>query len=454
MKWLILLSLIACGKHEQPKKLDLRDSDGDQVLNFQESELEKYVANFEPLGRVNGVMKFTLDKIIEIPLSNEFNIQDASLSLAVANEEKTSAEEYFAEWSKLRLKKYFKLPELKSSQYQLHLQFENGSAEADELLLKTSSEVISLGQWSNLMKIQISRDNLLSLIEGKSSLMLKKKFTKSEFFRETQAGTIKEKTYRLHFFDGNKSRILYVSNELDFSDLLKHLEIKARAISEDDLFFNGHVIEKDQWYVREFKNSDKVLVFTNINKLREKFLENYTYQKKTLSRRNGKAANSIQFNNPEGARVYLRITSAHFTQRSFVESKERRTHGGGGGGGRDGNAESPYKCTHYLRKVKKENAYLSSLENLFVNLGESETLLNSYYEEQLGNAGPYWEMKLNQPAVNLTWEFNNRPDSTFTKTGEYDNSCRRDRSMSYGTSTNDEGKFEVVIESFVEKIGE
>lgn len=457
MKWpnlLILLSLIACGKHEQPKRLDLRDSDGDQVLNYQESELEKYVANFEPLGKVKGVMRFTLDKIIEVPLSNELNIKDSSLSLAVANKDRVSAENYFSEWSKLRLTKTISLPDLKSEQYQLHLQFEDGSAEPEELLLKTESEIINLGAWSNFLKIQISRENFSSLINGKAFFMLKKKFPKSSLFNEAQAGTIKDKTYRVHYFDGKKSRILYVSNELDFSELLRLMDIKARIISEDDLFFNAHIQEKDQWFVRELKDSDKVLVFTNISKLREKFLKNYTYQKKVLSRKNGKAAASIQFKNSEGAKVYLRITSAHFTQRTFVESKERRSHGGGGGGGREGNAESPYKCTHYLRKVKKETVFLSSLENLFQNLGESEALLNSDYEEQLGNNGPYWEMKLNQPAVNLIWIFINRPASTFTKTGEYDNSCRRDRSISYGTSTNYEGKFEVVIESFVEKIGE
>lgn len=40
MKWFILIILFACGKHDEPKQLDLRDSDGDQVLNYQESTLE------------------------------------------------------------------------------------------------------------------------------------------------------------------------------------------------------------------------------------------------------------------------------------------------------------------------------------------------------------------------------------------------------------------------------
>lgn len=456
MKWLILLALIACGKHEEPKKLDLRDSDGDQVLNYQEGELEKYVADFEPLGKVNGVIKFTLDKIIELPLSNDLNLKDAALSLAVANEARVSTEEYFSEWSKLRLKKTITLPELKSSQYQVQLLFENGSAEAEELVLKTGKEVLSLGSWSNFMKLQVSRENLKALLEGKAFFMLKKKFPKSPLFNDAQAGTIKEKTYRVHFYDGSKSRILYVSNELEFSELLKHMDIRAKNVSEDELFFNAHLTERDQWHVRELQGGDKVLILTNIEVLRKEFLKNYIYQKKILSRKNGQNASVVQFNNPDGAKVYVKISSAYFTQRTFVERKERKLHGGGGGGGRDGNAESPYKCTHYLREIKKENVLLSNLENLFVNLGEEDTLLGSDFEEQIGAKGPYWEMKLNQPTANLKWSFINRPSSTFIVTGEYDNSCGNNANRGRGAAykTNLEGKFEVVIESFVEKIEE
>lgn len=456
MKWLILLSLIACGKHEQPKKLDLRDSDGDQVLNYQEGALDKYVADFEPLGKVKGVMKFTLDKIIELPLTNELDLRDAALSLAVANEERISTEEYFSEWSKLRLKKTIAPVDLKSSQFQLHLQFENGSAEAEELLLKAGKEIISLGPWSNFMKLQLSRENLSALLEGKAFFMLKKKFPKSPLFQEGQAGTIKDKTYRVHFFDGSRSRILYVSNELEFSELLRHMDIRAKIITEDELFFNWHLIEKDQWHVRSLKDGDKALIFTNLEVLRKEFLKNYTYQKKVLSRVNGKAASVFHFNNQEGAKVYVRISSAQFTHRTFVESRKRKLHGGGGGGGREGSAESPYKCTHYLRNVKKESVILSNLENLFSNLGEEETLLASEIEEQISGKGPYWEVKLNQPAANLEWSFINRPSSTFTVTGEYDNSCGSNANRGRGAAykTNHEGKFEVVIESFVEKIGE
>ena len=454
MKWLILLTLIACGKHEEPNKLDLRDSDGDQVLNHQESELEKYVADIEPLGKVQGVMKLNLDKIIEIPFSNELDIKNNALSLIVSNEDRLKHEEYFSEWSKLRFSGNLAKLNLTSSHYLIHLQFESGSDKAQELVLKHGTETILLGEWSEVMKIQLSAQNLSSLLEGTSFLSLRKKFQKSPLFEDNQDGTIREKTYRVHFFDGKKSKILYVARSLAFPDLLKLMNIKAKAISEDELFFNSDLVEAPRWYMRELKTGGKVIVFSDLEKLNEKILENYIYHKEVLSRVNGKASSTFHFNNPENAKIFVRISSAKYTQRTFIETKKRRTHGGGGGGGREGNANSGYRCTHYLRNIKKEQSYSSNLQDVFVNLGQEETIFNSYVEEEMSEKGVFWEMKLNQPAPNLAWQFINRPSSTYTVTGEYRNSCgdgaNRGRGAAY--STNTEGKFEVVIESYVEKI--
>ena len=47
MKILILLILIACGKHEEPNFVDMRDKDGDQILNYEEDSLNKYIADID-----------------------------------------------------------------------------------------------------------------------------------------------------------------------------------------------------------------------------------------------------------------------------------------------------------------------------------------------------------------------------------------------------------------------
>lgn len=95
MKWLILLALVsACGKHQEPKALDYRDSDGDQIQNYQETELDKYVANFESLGSISGVLRFNAEKTIELTFNNEHDLNTKTLDLMTANAERVKLEDY------------------------------------------------------------------------------------------------------------------------------------------------------------------------------------------------------------------------------------------------------------------------------------------------------------------------------------------------------------------------
>lgn len=456
MKWLIILILIGCGKHQEPNHLDLRDSDGDQVLNHEESELDKFVADFETLGKVKGVLKFNLDKIIEIPITNELDYKNNALSLIVSNEKKLIHEDYFAEWSKLRLSGDFATPDLKLSHYTIHLQFEHGPGKAQELLLVKGPEVISLGKWSQVMRLQLSSENLSAILSNKAFLSIKKNFRKSPLFQAEQDKTIRDKTYRVHYYDGSKSKILYVSKSMAFPKLLENLRISPERIDQEEVFFNSDLLSANEWYIRELLNGDKVIVYSNMAELKGKFLEKYTYQRHLLSRVNGEAKTTVKFNNAPDAKIFVRVSSLKYTVRSFYEETERRTHGGGGGGGREGNASSPYKCTHYLRKVKKEETILADLNNLFQNLNQEEMLLGAQVEEEMDGQGLFWEMKLNATPANLEWTFSNRPSSTYTVTGEYNNSCGEAANRGRGAAyrTNSEGKFETVIESFVEKIAE
>ena len=72
MKWLILILFISCGKHESPSAIDLRDEDGDQILNYMEaSQEQKHIANFETLGAIKGTLKIHHLNPVEIKFSNE-----------------------------------------------------------------------------------------------------------------------------------------------------------------------------------------------------------------------------------------------------------------------------------------------------------------------------------------------------------------------------------------------
>lgn len=456
MKWLILLSLIACGKHEEPRKLDYGDSDGDQILNYEESELSKYVADLEPLGKVKGVLKVNINgNIQEIPFSNELDLQKNALSLLATSERRYIQEDYFLEWSKLRTQKNIPTPELKLLQYQLHVSFENGSDVADELLLLNDKGQLPLGGWSSQMKVNISAENLQALLSGKAFLALRKSFRKSSLFDISKEETIRNKTYRVHVFDGKKSRILYVSNELNFSDLKFLLGVNAsEQVSQDKIFFDSEAPDEDKWYSRELPGGDKVIAYTNLNVLREKMLKDYHYQKKTLQRVNGVPGSPVKFNNPEGAQVYLKISNLSYTSRTFVEARKERTYTMIGGGGLDGDGYSSYNCTHFMRSIKDERIIPTDLLLLFENIQQRETIPSAEILEELYGEQVIWKLKLNQLPAMYEWQLINRPSSTYTITGEYKNSCRNlaNRSRGAAHKTNDEGKFSVVVESYVEKI--
>ena len=134
MKWLILLMLVACGKHEEPAALDFRDSDGDQVQNAYESDFDKYIANVEKLGIIKGVLKFNTGKEIEeISFTNKIDLNEKTLKLIVSNEKRIKKEDYFSETSILRLEEVKNMP-LEAKQYSLQLEFLATNVSPDELL--------------------------------------------------------------------------------------------------------------------------------------------------------------------------------------------------------------------------------------------------------------------------------------------------------------------------------
>jgi hypothetical protein len=456
MKWLILLALISCGKHDEPKTMDLRDSDGDQVLNYAEEDLDKYVANYESLENIKGVLRFTLNEIIEIPVSNNVDLGKEALDLLAKNEKRVPNRDHFSEWSNLRLNTDKKFAEPKRALYVVSLQFENGSGIADELILKSQDTVLNLGKWSTDMSLQISGENLRKILCGEARLALRKRPKKSEIFNEDQSTSIKEKTYRVYVNDGKKSKILYVSKDLPFLDLQKMLRVSAHSMTnEDEIFFNSHLPEETRWFAREFENGQKVLAYVSRKELRQHFLNNYQYQKVIITRENGIPKTSLKFNNVRDAKVFLRINSIIQTQRTFEETKQIKRYGHGGGG-YEGTGLEVYECTHYMRSVKSETSAKPSLDTVFENVDsaffEGEEIFERLLQDRV-----FWEMKLNVLPENSELILLPRLALTYVVTGEYKNSCpdsitTRNRNASFKTNT--EGKLSFEVESFVEKLQE
>lgn len=448
MKWLILIILVACGKHEEPKKLDYADSDGDQVLNYEEADYEKYVANFETYGKISGVLRVNIDNVKEIPFSNEVDLNSRTLDLLTANADRINTGDYFEEWSRLNLKEEKFLKDLKLLYYQASLYFEQKLDPADEIVLMIDKGSVSLGVWQQNMKITLSKEQLQHLSEKKASLAVKKKFRRSPIFDVDSDNTIQNKTYRVFVNDGETSKILYVSKNLEFEGLLKLLNIKARElVSEDVFFFNTHLPGETEWLYRHFKNGDRVLAFSDMDHLRTHILKHYHYQKKVVSRENGYTAQRLQLSNKPGAKVFLKVRSIQQTMQEFYTTQVRKRHGGG----RD---VGVWDCTHHLRHVKSGNSqslHLTYLMEKFPVLAFN----GADILEQTDNTGIFWELRLNSLSENAEIAILPLKPESYIVTGEYSNSCKDILITrgSYGVHmTNPEGKLSFEVESFVEKI--
>lgn len=448
MKWLILIMLISCGKHEEPKRLDYFDSDGDQVLNYEEDELGKYVANFEAYGKISGVLRLSTNDVLELPFSNEVDLNSRTLDLLTGNNERTNFDNYFSEWSKLQLQVQKPIKDLKLLYYQGYMYFEQKLDPADEVILMMEKGSVLLGEWKPNMSITLTREQIELLSEKKASLAVKKKFKRSKDFDVDQDNTIQTKTYRVYLNDGQTSKILYVAKELSFTELLKILNVKATELkSEEELFFNTHVTGNAEWIFRELLNGDKVLAYSDMDHLRGHVQKFYHYQKKTISRENGFSAEKIQLNNKTGAKVFLRIRSIKQTLREFYTTTDKRRHGGG-------REQGVWDCIHYLRYVKSESATSLHLTYLLQNFPLTG-LDGAHILEQMDNQGAFWELKLNSEGENSELAILPKTQDTYLLTGEYSNSCHRD-ALNRGThasyKTNPEGKLSIEVESYVEKI--
>lgn len=447
MKWLILIMLISCGKHEEPKGLDFYDSDGDQVLNYEEDELGKYVANFETYDKISGVLRLSINDVIELPFSNEVDLNSRTLDLLTGNNERTNFEHYFSEWSKLQLQIQKPVKDLKLLYYQGYLYFEQKLDPADEVVLMMEKGSVPLGDWKPNMTISLTREQIELLSVKKAFLAIKKKFKRSKDFDVDQDNTIQTKTYRVYLHDGKASKILYVAKDLGFSELLKILKVKATELSsEEELFFNTNVTGNPEWIYRELLNGDKVLAYSDMDHLRDHVKKFYHYQKKIISRENGYSAEKIKLENKTGAKVFLKIRSIVQTTREFYLTTDRKRHGSA----REGISD----CTHHLRYIKSESAMSLHLTYLLQNFPVTG-MEGALILEQMDNQGVFWELKLNSTGENTELAILPKTPDSYLVTGEYSNSCHRD-ALNRGThasyKTNPEGKLSIEVESYVEKI--
>jgi hypothetical protein len=450
MKWLLLLILISCGKQQAPKAVDMIDSDGDLKPDILESESERYIANFQSLGLIKGTITFLADSPRVIEFTNASDLNADAMKLLVGTDTKENFDQYFSEWSQLKLNSHDPVLYTKDVT-KVFLDFKETDIQPDELVLKHGKKITNLGKWSSQMRLDLTKEELESILNHSAVLALRKKFESHNYYTNDLEGSIKNNTFRVYFNDGTKSNVLYVAKKLKLESVLKYLEIPAASrINEADLFFNSQEKSGINWYFQEYSNGDKVFVKTKIEDVKKSFLAKFKYKQIDLKRENGSPVTSLELENQPNMRVFLKVRPLR-TMRTFSEQSNDQRHNQFDS---RANKLDKWWCTYFTRTIANEVPDYPTYQEFLQNLNVDLTLVNKIQMvEQIDEKGPYWEIMMLAGQPNITFSLLARPATTFTTTGKYDQKCRggipKDKTPSY--QTNDEGKLSFEIESYVEK---
>jgi len=327
----ILILVIACGKHEMPEKQDLRDSDGDQISNNLEAEgIDKYIADVTPF-KVQAELKIQQGiaaiKIHSLLLENNTNLAAFSKDLMVKHPKKLPIDDYFSEFSVLRIQNKFEPIPVTEEETPIKIQFDNMKGQIKNLSLLLSDKKIFLGSWEDTIQLKLKKNHLMAILKGEAFLALSKNIKLNSYAEQTQEESIKEKTYRVFMDNGNEVKIYYVSKELSFKDFLKHLKVDMYKMIEDqNLLSKGIQSDLPEWWVKSFNNSDKVVINADLRSLSEHYFLGFKKSGAAINRKNGYSDKLITIKKELEGKALVKIRPIRF-KKLFIESERIEEYG-------------------------------------------------------------------------------------------------------------------------------
>jgi hypothetical protein len=426
MKYLLMLLILAsCGKNHEPAAQDLRDSDGDQIVNeFETSDFEKNVADITPFGEIEAELRFP-QGMLQVEKNNIVFKNDPNLSLytkilMVQNISSLKLDEFFSEQSALYLKDGKIQSALKEKTIPVTIVFKNFK-QPKTITLITKDKKIDLGTFESTAAITLEKEQLESILKGDSFLSLSRN-TKKQFFANSQEADIKEKTYRVFMDNGSEVKVYYVAKGYSFHKFLEHFGIaKYKPIEEANLLSLTHASNLPEWWVRSLSSRDKIVINDSLRNLVDSYISSFKREWYDVQRINGVAKASYVLKKPAAAKALIKIRSSQLnSQFEETSTTERITVG------RLADNGYTYDCTHkFLKEVNNTPAAVSEQEirrtlDVRVDGQLLEVLPLDIGEDELGT---FWELAIPVSVQKLELSLKNLPASEYFQTGLFYSKC-------------------------------
>lgn len=440
MKWLIFIIFFSsCGKHVEPNKIDLSDSDGDQILNV--SDEDKYVANNESTIQSRGRIKFNNGVISEIPFSSDRFLNQSILSLITQNSKKEIDQSDFSKLSKIKLLRSEKLKKSNLNNHTIRFYFDTNHSTSDEVVMINSTMVTSLGFWEKNKKISLSTIEFEDILSGKSHFAIKKKDQKNNSAEARLQDSIHHKTYKVYFYDGMTNKVLHISNDLDFNLFKEQQNIRSITIKKaKDLLLNMPEKSLRKWYSRKLNNNTYVLANLDEADAYQSLSANFVHSKILLKRTKGTPQNTLKLNNKFGALVLLRIKQPQQIAKAIqIASNKDKTITFIG-------KKMSTSCYQFFKNSLKDKTYIHNFEFLMKNM-KNLNILRKYILENIDTNKVYWELLSDELPENFNISF---VKALNLSRDQYLNTCFNPKIPPQTLYI--ESNLTVEIESFVEKI--
>lgn len=449
---LCLFLIMSCGKLSMPKGQDFTDSDGDQVLNKDElTPWDKNISLIMPVNEISATLEFSEGlsslKRHSLPVNNNIQLSELSRRLLVLGEHSFPFREYFSEFSSLAVANETDITLDDQPRFPIKLLFSPLPFRPGRLYILTSSGKRLLGDWSEIGYYELNRIELQDLLHKNAQFYLSYLDQRKPYFNESQAESIKKKSYRVYRDDGKSVKTYYISKELSLHQILDIFNIKSFNLMTDVSILTSHInSEPPTWWVRQVSDQDVILVFDDLKNINRFYLSQFNKKEIKISRMNGFASKAVRIEKLSSKKALIKIRAQKTELRLMEKTVDYlRSNGPGADGSHD-------QCRDKFRKIIGADVLIVSKQFLLDQIhlktyppGHHEQIL---IEEKNPPNETYWEMVIPEEIEFIDLGLNNLEPKEYVATGLYWSNCK-DYQKDLKTK---EASLELFIDAYIEKI--